>query len=144
MVPQHRLHQDDSAQPSSSSLPLSAPASTSSVRQNPQDKDKGSTSPTTNTPTPASFIYPYGLSQANLKAKLKPSTTDPSPTWFKGLRLLKDKTKKPDKGKQRERDRHVEDGSEMHMPSISMKSGGSESTLNSLPVGSGLWLSFDG
>ena len=45
----------------------------------------------------APFIYPFGRSRANPKAQPKSSTTDPSPTRFKGLRLLKDTTKKPDK-----------------------------------------------
>jgi hypothetical protein len=132
VVPQHRLQQDDSVQPSSSSLPLSVPASTSSVPQNPQDKDKDFTSPTTSTPTPVPFIYPSGRPRANAKAKPKPSTTDPSPTRFKGLRLLRGKAKKPDKGKQREGDEQMEDGSEMQMMSMSMsmKPGGSESTSN--------------
>ena len=121
VVPHHRLHQHDSMQPSSSSLPLSVPASTSSsVPQNSQDKDRDSTSPTTTTPTP--FIFPSGRSRANPKAKPKPSTADPSPTRFKGLRLLKDKSKKPDKGKQRERDKQGEDRSEMQIMSMSMRS----------------------
>jgi len=128
MVPQHRLHQDDSVQPSSSPLPLSVPAPNSSVPWKPQDKNKDSTSPTTSTPTPVPFIYPSGRSRANPKAKPKPSITDP--TRFKRFRLLKDKIKKPDKGKQREQDKQVEDGSEMQMMLMLMKSGGSESTSN--------------
>jgi hypothetical protein len=58
MVPHHPLHQDDSVHPSSSSLPFSVPASTSTyVPQHPQDNDKDSTSPITSTPTPTPFIY---------------------------------------------------------------------------------------
>ena len=89
LVPQRRLHEDDSVKPLSSLLPLSVPVSTSSVPQNPQGKEKDSTSPT------ARLIYPSGCSPAKFKkAKPKPRTTDPSPTQFKGLRLFKDKIKK--------------------------------------------------
>ena len=108
MVPQHRRQQDDSVQPSSS-LPPSVPASTSSVPQSPKDKDKDSTSPTTSTPTPAPFFRPSGRSRVNSKVRPKPSTTDPFPTPFKGLRRLIGITKEPDKGKQREQDKQVED-----------------------------------
>jgi hypothetical protein len=127
MVPHHRHHEDDLMQPSSFSLPFSVPASSSTYEpQHPQDNDKDSTSPTKSTPTPAPFIYPSGRARANPQAKPQPSiTTDPSPTRFKGLRLLKDKTKKLLKGKQREQDTHVEDGREMQIMSVSS---GSKST----------------
>ena len=107
VVPQYRLHHDDSMKLSSSLLPLSVPASTSSVPQKPPDKDRDSTSPTTSAPTPALFIYPPVRSRASPKAKL--STTNPFPTWFKGLRFFKGKTKKPER-KKRERDKQVKDG----------------------------------
>ncbi|EDR00407.1 uncharacterized protein LACBIDRAFT_334168 [Laccaria bicolor S238N-H82] len=122
VVPQHRLHQGDSVQAVSS-----VPASTSSVPQSPQDKDKDATSSTTSTPTPAPFICPSGRSRVNLKARLKPSTTDPSPTPFKSLYHLIGKIKQPDKGKQREQDKQVEDGDEMQMMPMSMEF---ESTSN--------------
>ena len=109
VVSHRRLQRDDSVQPSSSSLPLSVPASTSSVPQSPKDKDKDSTSPTTSTPTPAPFFRPSGRSRVNSKVRPKPSTTDPFPTPFKGLRRLIGITKEPDKGKQREQDKQVED-----------------------------------
>ena len=103
VVPQYYLHQDDSVQPSSS-----VPASTS-VPQSPQDKDKDSTSPTTSTPTSTPFLCPSGRSRVNSKVRFKPSTTDPFPTPFKGLRRWIGITKEPDEGKQREQDKQVED-----------------------------------
>ena len=109
VVSHRRLQRDDSVQPSSSSLPLSVPASTSSVPQSPKDKDKDSTSPTTSTPTPAPFFRPSGRSRVNSKVTFKPSTTDPFPTPFKGLRRWIGITKEPDEGKQREQDKQVED-----------------------------------